>query len=363
MKRRRFLSAFGGACGALAGIPILNLRLQPAIAAQSGRKIRIGQIGTDHAHAAGKMSAIRKLSELYEVVGIAEPNPERRKAAQNSPAYKGLNWLSEEQLLRAPGLQAVAIETEVRDLLDTAERAIAAGKHIHLDKPAGESLPHFRRILNDATTRGLIVQMGYMFRYNPAFQFLYQAVADGWLGELFSIDAVIGKAIASDERRKLLPYRGGAMFELGCHLIDSVVKLLGAPRNVAHYNRTTAKGGDAFPDNQLAVFEYTNATATVRSSLVEVEGMARRQFVVCGTQGTLDIRPLEPPHVRLALDRPRGSFVKGYQEVPMPRRPRYDAEFVDLAAAIHGKDAFGWSPEHDLETQRCVLLASGLPVA
>ena len=75
----------------------------------------------------------------------------------------------------------------------TAARCIAAGKHIHLDKPAGESLAALRRLLDDATARRLTVQMGYMLRYNPAFELLFQAVREGWLGEITEIDAAMGK--------------------------------------------------------------------------------------------------------------------------------------------------------------------------
>ena len=66
-------------------------------------------------------------------------------------------------------------------------------------------------------------------------------------------------------------------------------------------------------DNMLAVFEYPNATATVKSSAVEVDGFARRHFVVCGTEGTFHIQPLDDPSARVALSATRGNYKKGYQ--------------------------------------------------
>ena len=86
------------------------------------------------------------------------------------------------------------------------------------------------------------------------------------------------------------------------------------------------------------------ATVTVRSALQEVDGFARRQFVVCGDEGTVDIRPLEPPHVRLVLSRKRGKYNKGYQDVPIPNLPRYDADFVDLARILHGEKTSDYPP-------------------
>lgn len=356
MKRRAFISTLSLAGSAAAwGAPLVSGQARPP-------RIRIGQIGTKHAHAAGKMAAIRNLPDLFEIVGIVEPDTQWREVAQREKAFQGLTWLTEEQLLNSKGLQAVAVETEVCDLLDAAERCLAAGVHIHLDKPAGESLPHFQRVLEAATRRKLTVQMGYMFRYNPAFQLCHRAVREGWLGEVFSVDAVMGKVLDKAARQALLKYAGGAMFELGCHVIDSVVKVLGKPHRVTAHNRSSPPHKDGLKDNQLAVFDYPNATATVRANFVEVEGGARRQFVVCGTRGTLDIRPLEPPHARLALDAPRGEFKKGYQDVPLPRLPRYDSEFMDLAKVIRGEKSFEWPPEHDLAVQEAVLLGSGLRV-
>lgn len=352
LSRRTFLRASAGA-GILA-IPQLRTR------AGDSPKIRIGQIGTGHAHAGGKMETIRKSAE-FELVGVVEPDPQRRARAEKSPTYAGVPWMSEEQLLNSPGLQAVTVETEVKDLLATAARCIAAGKHIHLDKPAGESLPEFKRLLDDATARKLTVQMGYMFRYNPAFTLLFQLLRDGALGEVFEIDTVMSKQIDAAARKVMLPYRGGSMFELGCHVIDAVITILGRPEKVTPHNRS--KLGDGFPDNQLAVLDYPKATVTVRSALVEVDGGPRRQFVVCGTKGTYDIHPLEAPAAKLALDAPRGEWKRGYQDVKFPRPGgRYDGDFADLAKVIRGEKAFAFTPEHDLAVQETVLLASGLPV-
>ena len=66
-------------------------------------RVRVGQIGTAHAHAGGKMEALRRLVDDFELVGVAEPDPVRRRAAENSPVYRGLTWMTEEQLLHAPG--------------------------------------------------------------------------------------------------------------------------------------------------------------------------------------------------------------------------------------------------------------------
>ncbi len=361
MQRRRFIAATG-TTALLAGVNEFNV-----FAADDSKpkppRIPIGQIGTGHAHADGKMTLLRK-SPDFEVVGIVEPDERRRQLLTlgKNPVYQGVPLMTERELLNSTLVKAVAVETEVKDLLSVGTRCIAAGKHIHLDKPAGESLPQFKKLLDDATQRSLTVQMGYMFRYNPAFQLCFRAVREGWLGKVFSIETVISKAVGAGERNKLLPYRGGTMFELGCHVIDAVVNILGKPDKVTAFARHSGNFKDDLLDNQLAVLDYANATVTVRSALVEVDGGARRQFVVCGDAGTLDIRPLEPAAAKLALNQPREGFKKGYQDVKFTSLPRYEADLADLAKVIRGEKKFEWSPAHDLAVQETILSASGLPV-
>src|SRR5436190_13098966 len=157
--RRQFLSASAAVGAALAARRTFG-------ADERKPRIKVGQIGVGHAHAT-KLGVFRE-SPDYEVVGIAEPDKERRERAGQQPAFRDLPWMTEEQLLSVSGLSAVLVETRVRDLLSTAERCIAAGKHIGLDKPAGESLPRYRKLLDSAEKQKLLVQMGYMYRYSPA---------------------------------------------------------------------------------------------------------------------------------------------------------------------------------------------------
>ncbi|HSI61808.1 MAG TPA: Gfo/Idh/MocA family oxidoreductase [Candidatus Saccharimonadia bacterium] len=323
-------------------------------ASGSAKPIRIGQIGTKHAHAAGQLEMLRNCAD-YDVVGVVEPDEARRKKVEKEAAYAGVIWLTEEQLLNTTGLQAVSVETEVSDSLNTAEKVVNAGLHLHLDKPAGESLEQFKRILDTAAAKKRLVKMGYMFRYNSGFDLAVKAVREGWLGEISVIHAEMSKFMDDAGRAEMLPYKGGSMFELGCHVIDSVVRLLGKPEKVSPHIQ---RGKDGWADNMLAVLDYPHATATVRSSMIEVQGGARRQFVVCGNMGTVEISTLDAPVVRLMLDRPRAEYKKGIQTVKVPNLPRYAADWVDYAKAIRGEKAWEFTPEHDLAVQETVLRAS-----
>jgi predicted dehydrogenase len=159
---------------------------------QNGGIIRIGQIGIGHNHASEKMGALRRLSDRYEVVGVVEEDPAWRAKRAQLPEYQGLTWLTEAELFAVPGLEAVAVETDGPELLPTARRCVEHNLHIHMDKPGGETLEPFRQLLDEYKRRNLAIQLGYMYRNNPAVQFCFKAARDGWLGSIFQIDAVIG---------------------------------------------------------------------------------------------------------------------------------------------------------------------------
>ena len=112
-----------------------------AIAADTpAKRIRIAQIGTQHSHASGKLSTILDLDDLYECVAIAEPNATQRDKVASRNPYAKVPWRSVDEILSDQSIQAIAVETDIPDLVPTATRCLQAGKHIHLDKPAGESM-------------------------------------------------------------------------------------------------------------------------------------------------------------------------------------------------------------------------------
>ena len=162
------------------------------------------------------------------------------------------------------------------------------------------------------------------------------------------------------------------MFIFACHLIDLVVSLMGKPDRIVTFPRQTRSDvGVEMCDNGLIVFEYPKTTATIRTCSLEVEGYQRRQLVVCGDQGTVDIRPLEkfdiqppqPLRLRLALSQARDTYKKGYQEVSFPPPPgRYDLQLIELARIIRGEIENPYPLEHELLVQQCLLEACGYPL-
>lgn len=320
--------------------------------------IRAAILGTGHGHALGKLRVLQE-SDDWDVAGVCEADAETRARREQEPAWAGVEWLEEAELLEDPSVRMVAVESEVPQMLPLARKTVDAGKHMHLDKPAGTDLTRFREILDDARRQGLIVQMGYMFRYNTGFDLIRQAVAEGWLGRVHYLHGCINNEIRPEARVKLAFHPGGMMLELGCHLIDMLVLLMGRPERVTPFLRHDGRLEDGLADNTLAVFEFASAVASIETAAIEFGAFPRRQFEVCGENGSIVLQPLEPPVVRACFRDPPEGFTTGWHTVTVPEIPRYRRDLAELAQCIRTGQPLPYSYDHDYTVQETVLRACG----
>ncbi len=325
-------------------------------------RLRIGQIGIGHNHGADKMLAARKFPELYEVVGYAEPCDAWISKRGDLPAYKGLPRLSVFEIIEKSDV--VIVESDVWNLTRYAKMCVEAGKHIHMDKPASGTLEEFRAVLDIAKEKKLVLQMGYMYRYNPAINMCLEAFKDGRLGEIYSINAEMSTFHSPEYKKWLTNFRGGIMYILGSHLVDLIVYMLGEPKRVTSFLGRTGLDGIDLEDNNLAVLEYDKAIARVFVSSVEVNGWGRRQFVVSGSKGTCSIMPIERKcHVTYSdTELATNSYADMKKEIDVPDVPneiRYDIMMKDLYEYIIGTKTNPFSYEHDYLVQKVLYEICG----
>ena len=230
-----------------------------------------------------------------------------------------------------------------------------AGKTVHLDKPGGVDPAAFAAMRREAERRGLALQMGYMLRYNPGLRLVQEALAAGWIGEVTRLDAGMGKLADPALRRTLLAHPGHGMLELGCHLVDLTVTLLGQPLEVAATAERT--GADGLPDRQRARLRYPKAMATLSCDHADPRG--RRWLTIEGTQGAIRVPSLEGNEVTFALAEARGPYPAGLTTVRRPAEGRYDAEFRDWAGLIDGARP-RWDAAHDIAVHAAARGAAGL---
>ncbi len=326
-------------------------------------KIRWAQYGTKHGHAAGKLLALQRNPNV-EVAGVYEPDPNRREEVSNQEGpFSSCNWLNDpSQIFEDASIVAVASEGSNSESLDQTESLIEAGKHIWYDKPAGNNWQQWQRIVRTAEERSLHIQMGYMLRYHPSFKRIAKWARGGLLGEITSVRGRMSSSIPKDRVEALGIFKGGIFFDLGAHMLDQVIWLLGRPEKITPFFRSDSDAVGVV-DNSLAVFETANAIAYIDISSFETKPSARR-FEVYGTQGSaIILEPFEPgPQIRLCLDQARGGYSEGEQIVWEENRSRqdlYELELAALLASISGDQEPDRSRSHELLVQEILLRTCG----
>jgi predicted dehydrogenase len=245
----------------------------------------------------------------------------------------------------------------VQDHARDAKLALSAGKHVHLEKPPADTLDAFRELVTLAREKGVLLQMGYMWRYHPGINTALEAARQGWLGEVHLVRGTINTQLSAQQRAEVARSRGGTLLELGSHLIDVLARLLGRPTNITSILKTHGPFGDHVADNTLAIFEFPKALGVIFSSTLQPHAGRYRSLEILGTQGTAVVNPIEPPGLVIDLARAAGPYQAGINTVPMPQYLRYVPELSDLAVKIREGKQLAISPEEDLLVQETLMRA------
>lgn len=326
-----------------------------AAAGGAASPVRIGFLGASHSHGGSKI-ALARASPAFEVVGLWDDD----KAVRGRYEERGIPITDPESLLGDPAIEAIAVEGPVADHARDGLRAVRAGKHLHLEKPPSLDVESLRAIHSVAGSAGLVVQQGYMWRYHPGVNRILEAARSGWLGDIHLVQASIHKRLPERSRRDWAQFRGGQMFELGAHVVDPMVRLLGRPDRVTPFLKHHGEFDDDLADNTVAVFEYPGALGLVVGAALAGNGSRYRSFEVHGTRGVATLRPIEPPRLVIDLVEPAGPYPEGPHQVRLPPYERYVGDLAAFAAAIRGRKPLHVSFHDDLVVQEALLRASAM---
>lgn len=332
------------------------------------KKVRVVQWGMCHEHADGKFKSVKKLPDDYELVGIIDDRASKTpREDRNFKVFDGVRIMTPEELWADKTIQCVFVEVTNDDLIPIAWKVAKHGLAMHLDKPCGQNLKKFEALMDFCKARGIPVQIGYMFRVNPAIKFATKAVKEGWLGDIISIEADMYHDYGSKNYNAYIAsFKGGIMYNLGCHLVDFILPMMPGMPTKAHVVRLPAPGDpDNAGTNCVSVLEWPHATVTVRSS--RHAACSSRWLRIQGTKGAIDLRPIErfdgkPTTLELRLKEAVGGYKKGTQVVDCGiQKDRYADQLKELADIIRGimPNPAG-QYEHDVAVHKVTLMACGM---
>ena len=247
-----------------------------------------------------------------------------------------------------PGVDAVVVAVPPRFHLDLTLQALAAGKHVLVEKPAFPRMADYERVREARDREGRIVLVGENDHYKPLAVCLRRLLAEGAIGELvlahFTTLARKFKS-AGDWRNDEAMAGGDAFFEEGIHWLHIANSLGPAIASIHGYRPPPARTGpDARAKTMLAAFRYDNGAVGSLYYSREVPSLLRgvRLSKLFGRDGIITFES-------------NGGFVlvRGRQaswpEILFPgfRDIRgYQAMYRDFARSIRA----GRPPEMSLET-------------
>lgn len=330
------------------------------------KKIAVVHFGIAHDHSPWVLEAARRYPDVFDVVGICEPDEKIRNRFGNHPSYDGLPFISENELYRRNDIDAVFCESQELRSVSDAQRCMEHGLHVHLDKPGGIELKSFEKLAELADKKNLTLHMGYMYRYNPAMKYVREAVQLGRLGKITGIDASFSIQHSAVKREWLSQFPGGMMFYLGCHSIDMILQILGEPERVVSFNHSSGNDDINSYDTSFSVLDYSGCACSVRANATEANGYYKRTLKVVGTKGSIEIQPLETPTiVREAMikdgeNNPWHDY--SYSVFPGYPNGRYDDMMLEFAACVRGEITNPYSLQYEVAVQKTLLKACGVQI-
>lgn len=189
---------------------------------------RVGLIGIGYW---GK-NLLRNFETLGAVAGFFDVSVENR--AHYAALYSDVrDFESLDAMLADAHIVAVAIATPAATHGELVERALLAGKHVFVEKPLCLDVAEAEKLKHLADENELVLMVGHLLLYHPAFRALFEILKDGQLGKLryvYSNRLSLGK-IRREEN---------ALWSFAPHDISMILQLIGKmPRRVmasgAHY--------------------------------------------------------------------------------------------------------------------------------
>jgi predicted dehydrogenase len=205
-------------------------------------------------------------------------------------------------------------------------KAIAAGKHVLVEKPYSRRSAEVEEAWAAAAAAGLVVMEAFMWRHHPQATVARSLVTEGAIGRLTLIRTTFSFPLLELANIRLArELDGGALMDVGCYCVSGARLLAGEPEQVFGEQVLGESGVDVgffgtlrFPDDVVAQFDASFALPQ------------RQRLEAVGDEGTL---VLEAPW----RSDWGGRVVVNGDPVDVPAADPYRLELENLAAAIAGE--------------------------
>jgi predicted dehydrogenase len=338
----------------------------------AGTPIRVALIGYGLAGASFHSPFIATTPSMA-LRAIVTRDPERRaRAARDHPQARLVD--DAEALWKdAADFDLVVVATPNRTHVPLARAALEAGLPVVVDKPFAPTAAEGEALIAEARRRGLPLTVYHNRRWDGDFITLRRLVADGSLGTVFRFESRFDRWRPTPKgnwRERGDPAEaGGILYDLGSHLIDQALVLLGPVTSVYAELDRRRGGAEADDDSFLALAHTSGARSHLGMSAVAAQTIVRLR--VLGSRAAYVKHGLDVQEEALRRgerpDRPGwgeepperwGSLGAADDVRPVPTvRGEYPAFYAGVARALREGGPMPVDPEDALAGLRIIEAA------
>jgi len=216
------------------------------------------------------------------IVAVASQTPSKAEAFA-TPRGIPHALTSYEELVSHPEVDVVYVSTTQQFHKPHALLAIAAGKHVLVEKPFATNPEDAQEIADAASAEGVLAMEAMWTRYLPQSDVIRQILSDGILGDISIVLSDFGQDLRHISRL-MDPADGGALLDLGIYNFAFISQVLGAARSVRTVGSLTDTGVDETSTSFLDFESGAQAVATV-----SLNAFTPTSASISGTVGRLNI--------------------------------------------------------------------------
>ncbi|GAA4627016.1 MULTISPECIES: Gfo/Idh/MocA family protein [Cellulomonas] len=213
-----------------------------------------GNIASTFAHSVREFTR----AQLVAVGSRHRDRAERFATAHGIPT----THLGYRQLVEDPQVDVVYVATPHSEHKEHALLAIAAGKHVLVEKAFTRNAAEAEEVFAAARAAGVFVMEAMWTRFLPHVAALHQVIDNGEIGEVVAVRADHGQYFAYDPASRLYApeLAGGALLDLGVYPVAWAHDFLGVPTGVHAFGQKTQTGVDGQVSMVLEYGEQVQAT-------------------------------------------------------------------------------------------------------
>jgi myo-inositol 2-dehydrogenase/D-chiro-inositol 1-dehydrogenase/scyllo-inositol 2-dehydrogenase (NAD+) len=256
-----------------------------------------------------------------ELVAIADPAKEKLDNAANQFGVEG-RFESLEAALDGGDFEAVCIATPTYVHRDLAVMAAEAGKHIFLEKPMAITLKECDEIIEAAEDNGVLLQVGFMRRFDPEFAAAYERIQAGEIGQPMMIKSLTHGPGLPPPWARDLEKSNGMLAEVNSHDWDCTRWLMDSNPERVYAEVANVKGEALrvetpnFYDNVLVNLRFENGGLGTISGVCPCDYGYDARVEIIGEKGIMQIGEMKGQAVVVCTDRDRGLVAPIYRTWP-----------------------------------------------